>query len=55
MKQITINLFIIAIILVSLGGISDITGKKFFLSKEHFWIDSIFILVSALLLQISDF
>lgn len=44
-------LITIAIIMTAMGGISDITGKKFFLSKQHLWNDALFILILATLIK----
>jgi hypothetical protein len=55
MKKITQILLFIAIIMVWLGGITDwINRRVFYLSKEHFWFDGLFILLIAFLFQISN-
>ena len=43
-------LILLAIILTALCGLSDMTGKKFFLSKQHLWNDGLFLLILATLL-----
>lgn len=45
MKAIVYVLIGVAVTLTVLGGLSDITGKKFFLSKQHLWNDGLFLLV----------
>jgi hypothetical protein len=52
MKQFKNPLFVLAVvlliaasILIGLGGLLDITGSSgFILSKEHFWVDGLFLL-----------
>lgn len=52
------TLILLAIILASLGGITDIRDKRINIlgytpSKEHLWHDSIFLLLLAITLKIT--
>jgi hypothetical protein len=54
------DIFYLALILVSLvmgfmGGLSDITGKRFLASKEHYWRDSMYILILVIALHTLGF
>lgn len=51
MKTVSISLSIAGIIMLSLGGVSDLTGKKVLISKEHYWIDGISLLLLAILFK----
>lgn len=42
---------VFAIILMALGGLFDIIGYNYFLSREHLWIDGIFLLLLAIFLK----
>lgn len=44
-------LVFIAIVLMALGGYEDISGKKLWLSREHYWADATFLLLLALYLK----
>lgn len=35
-----------------LGGYSDMTNKRFIISKDHLWRDSLWLLVLAILLNV---
>lgn len=49
----TIVLVISAFLLAGLGGIIDMTGSKsLYISKEHAWSDSLFLLGLAILLNV---
>lgn len=53
MKTITLILLVIAIILTGLGGIADYTKREFIISKQHLWNDGKFLLIAAILFEIS--
>lgn len=58
MHYIYYTLIFLAIILTSLGGLSDIRDKRISIfgytpSKEHLWHDSIFLLLLAITLKIT--
>ncbi|AYV85535.1 MAG: hypothetical protein Satyrvirus21_19 [Satyrvirus sp.] len=59
MKTATIILVIVAIIVMICGSLIDINdrriiGNRFVLSKEHLWFAGIFILILAILIEVSD-
>lgn len=35
-----------------MGGISDYTGKKYLISKEHYWNDGMYLAILAILFQL---
>lgn len=44
MKQITAILLILSLIGMALGGLSDSTGKRYIISKEHYWNGGLLVL-----------
>ena len=51
-RIVTIVLIIFATLLSGVGGMSDILQKPLYLSKEHAWRDSTFLLLIAILLNV---
>ena len=57
MKKLTIILIIVAIVLMTIGGIIDVMGNNFLkyknynISKEHMWFDGIFTLLLAIIVE----
>jgi hypothetical protein len=54
MKIITIVLLVLSVILMSMGGLSDLLGRSLLLSKEHYWNDGMYVVLVALLFQLSN-
>lgn len=51
MKQITILFLVLSFIMIVAGGISDYTGKRYVVSKEQYWNNSIYLLFVAIFLE----
>lgn len=45
-------LIILSVVMASLGGLADITGKTFIVSKEHYWHDASYLLLLALVIKV---
>lgn len=52
MKKITIIVLILSLIAVAIGGMSDWTGNRYIISKEHYWSDGLYLLVLAIFLEL---
>lgn len=52
MKYITLILVIISLIMMAIGGLSDLTNKKYIISKHHYWFDGIYLLILAFFVEI---
>ncbi len=52
MKQLTIILVVISIIAIMMGGLSDLTGKRYLISKEHYWNDGMYLLLLAIFVEL---
>ena len=50
--NISTALIFLSLIMVSLGGLSDLTGKRFIISKEHYWHDGLYCLVLAIAMKV---
>jgi hypothetical protein len=48
MKTLTIILLLLSFLAMSLGGLSDYTGEKYIISKEHYWNDGYYLLILAI-------
>jgi len=48
----TFFLLAIAIAMSALGGMIDMVGTKFYISKEHAWMDASFVVLVAILLNV---
>ena len=48
----TFFLLAIAIAMSVLGGMIDMVGTKFYISKEHAWMDASFVVLVAILLNV---
>ena len=48
----TFFLLAIAIAMSALGGLIDMVGTKFYISKEHAWMDASFVVLVAILLNV---
>lgn len=55
MNLITKILAIVSIILMVIGGLSDWTKQTYFVSRKQYWYIGIYLLVLAILLEISHF
>lgn len=58
MKAISVILLVIAIIVMIFGGLYDLSqknfvGRKYFIQKEFLWAVAIFLLLAAILCEIS--
>ena len=51
-RIVTIILVIFAVLLSGIGGMSDILQRPLYVSKEHAWRDSTFLLLIAILLNV---
>ena len=45
-------LIMLSVLMASLGGLSDFTGKKLIVSKEHYWHDASYLLLLAIVLKV---
>ena len=45
-------LIILSLVMVMMGGWSDMTGKKFIVSKKHYWNDAMYLLVLAIAIKV---
>ena len=53
MEAVTILLLIMSLIMVSMAGYMDTTGQeKIFITKEHMWLDGIYLLLLALIYEV---
>jgi hypothetical protein len=48
----TFFLLAIAVAMSALGGMIDMVGTKFYISKEHAWMDASFVVLVAILLNV---
>ena len=55
MNRLTLIIVILSLVMMSLGGLSDMTGQRYVLSSQHFWADGIYLLLLAILIEISSF
>lgn len=44
-------LIIMSLVMSIIGGLSDFTGKRYIISKDHYWRDSIYLLVLAIAIK----
>lgn len=50
-SHITPILLFLSLLLAMLGGLQDITGKRFLASKEHYWHDAQYLLLLVIALN----
>jgi hypothetical protein len=51
-RNATLFLILLAMLLQGLGGMFDLFGKSSYMSKEHAWMDASFIILLATLLNV---
>lgn len=44
-------LILISIVLMALGGWSDYTGQKLWVSRDHYWNDALYLVLLAIYLK----
>jgi hypothetical protein len=53
-RSLTFLLLGIAITMSALGGMIDMVGSRFYVTKEHAWMDASFLILVAILLNVMD-
>jgi len=53
-RSLTFLLLGIAITMSALGGMIDMVDTRFYLTKEHAWMDASFLILVAILLNVMD-
>jgi hypothetical protein len=54
-NSISLVLVILSIMSMSIGGLSDLTNTKLFISKEHSWFDGIYLAILAIFFQLLSY
>ena len=45
-------LIILSVVMATLGGLSDLSGQRLIVSKEHYWNDASYLLLLAIVLKV---